>query len=162
MLEIKENDFQSIDLFSLKWRWTDSRWNKLPDESLNKIQPLTTNKALEIYQYSLQFYEQSGLSESLFEHIEQINTSGEDLEIQRWLFSRSSDANQIVIVSWNDRFAALVEWEVFCKYWDDFCFPAADDVAIFPFFEEWVLIYSHEEYFDFGRNRNTTAQNSNP
>lgn len=41
MLEIKENDFRAIDLFPLKWRWTDSRWNKLPDDVLKSIQPLT-------------------------------------------------------------------------------------------------------------------------
>ena len=158
MIEIKENDFQSIDSFPIKCRWTDSRWNKLPDESLNKIQPLAENKAREVFKYSLQFYEELGLSKSLFEQIEQINTSIEEPQVQNWLFSCSSNADQTVIVSWNERLATLVEWKVFCEYWGDFCYPASDDVAVFPLSEEWILLYSHEEYFDFGRSRNSMTQ----
>ncbi len=160
MLEIEENDFCSVDSFPLKWRWTDSRWNKLPDDALKTIQPLSETKARELCQYTLQFSDQSGLTESLFEHIEQINTSGEESEIQRWLLTCSSNLNQTVIVSWNNRLAVLVKWKVFCEYWDDFCYPSSDDVAIFPLSEEWMLIYSHSEYFDFGRSRNATAQHN--
>ncbi len=153
MPEIKEIDFLPIDSFPLKWRWTDSRWNKLPDESLNKIHPLTENKAYEVCQYSLQFQEQSGLIKSLFENIEQINTSGEESEVQSWLFSCSSNLDQTVIVSWNDRLAVLADWKVFCEYWDDFCYPASDDISIFPLSGEWMLLYWHSEYFDFGNSR---------
>lgn len=158
MLQIKENDFQAIDSFPIKWRWTDSRWNKLPVESLNKIQPFTENKAREICQYSLRFCEEGKISKSLFEHIEQMRTSIEESEVQHWLFSRSSNSTQTVIVSWNERVATLVEWKVFCKYWNDFCYPASDDVTIFPLSEEWILLYSHEECFDFGKSRNSTVQ----
>ena len=154
MLEIKENDFRSIDSFPLKWRWTDSRWNKFSDSKLNKIQPLSETKAHELFQHSKQSYDfETGLAESLFEKIEQINASGEVEEIQRWLSACSSDSSQTVIVSWDDRLAALIEWKVFCEYWDDFCYPASDDVTIFPFSEEWALLYSHEEYFIFGKRR---------
>jgi hypothetical protein len=154
MLEIEENDFSPIDSFPLKWRWTDSQWNKFPDKTLNKIQPLSEIKAHELSQHSKQFYDfETGLAESLFENIKQINASGGVEEIQCWLSAQSSDSNQTVIVSWDDRLAALIEWKVFCEYWDDFCYPASDDVAIFPFSEEWTLLYSHEEYFIFGKRR---------
>ena len=63
MFEIEENDFRSLDSFPLKWRWTDSRWNKLPDDALKTIQPLVETKARELCQYSLQFENQSGLIE---------------------------------------------------------------------------------------------------
>ena len=157
MLNVEENDFRSIDSFPLIWRWTDSRWNKLPDSALNKIQPLTETKAREFFQHTLQFYDESGLVESLFENIEKIDASNKAEEIQAWLFTCSSSSNQTIIVSWNNRLAALVEWRVFCKYWDDFCYPASDDVTIFPFSEEWTLLYSHEEYFIFGKRLNATA-----
>ena len=154
MLKIEENDFRSLDSFPIKWRWIDLRWNKLPDNALNKIQPLTETKARELFQHSKQFYDfETGLAESLFEHIEQINASGKVEEIQRWLSACSSELNQTVIVSWNDRLAVLVEWKIFCEYWDDFCYPASDDAAIFPFSEEWTLLYSHEEHFIFGKRR---------
>lgn len=151
MFEIEKNDFCSLDSFPLKWRWTDYRWNKLPDDALKTIQPLVETKARELCQYSLQFENQSGLIQSLFENIEQVDTSAEESEIQRWLVACSSNLNQTVIVSWDNKLAALVNWKVFCEYWYDFCYPSSDDVAIFPFTEEWMLIYSHDEYFVFGQ-----------
>ncbi len=158
MLEIEESDYCSIDSFPLKWRWTDSRWNKLPDNKLSKIQPLTETKARELFQHSKQFYNfETWLAESLFENIEQINASGEVEEIQRWLFAHSPDSDQTVIVSWDERLAVLVEWKVFCEYWNDFCYPASDNIAIFPFSEEWTLLYMHEEYFTFGKRRGETV-----
>jgi len=153
MLEIKETDFRSLDLFPLKWRWTDARWNKFPDDALNEIHPLTETKARELCQYSLQFNNQSGPIESLFEHIEQVDADAEMSAIQRWLITCSSNLNQTVIVSWNNRLAALVKWKVFCESWDDFSYPSSDDVAIFPLSEEWMLFYSHSEYFMFGKRQ---------
>ena len=39
--------------------------------------------------------------------------------------------------------AICVSWGVFCEYWDDFCYPASDDVAIWSLSQEWFLIYDH-------------------
>ena len=155
MIEIAESDFSSIDSFPLKWRWTDSRWNKLPLADLNEIKPLIETKADELCQHSLQFCNQSGLKTSLFEQIEEVNTSlAEEEIIQQWLLNCSPNLNQSVIVSWDNNRAVLVNWKVFCKYWDDFCYPASDDVEIFPLTEEWMLSYSHSEYFIFGIHSN--------
>ena len=153
MIHIEESDFRPLDEFALKWRWTDSRWNKLPANALNGIQPLTENKARALSQYSLAFEDQSGLIESLFENIARINTSGDESEIRQWLSARASCLNQTVVVSWNDELAALVKWEVFCEYWDDFCYPSSDDVTVFPLSGEWMLSYSHDEYFMLGERR---------
>jgi hypothetical protein len=155
--KIEESDFRSLDSFPLKWRWTDSRWNKLPDNALDAIQPLSESKSRELCQYSLEFSDQSGLIESSFEHIAQIDTSGDESEIRQWLLDRSSDLNQTVVVNWDNELAALVRWEVFCEYWDDFCYPSSDDVAIFPLSGEWFLFYSHSEYFMFGERGNNGA-----
>ncbi len=151
MLEIAENDFRSIDSFPLKWRWTDPRWNKLPDDALKAIQPLAETKAHELCQYFLQFCDNSSLSMSSFEHIEQVDASAEESEIPHWLLTCSSNLNETVIVSWDNNLAVLVKWKVFCEFWDDFCYPSSDDVAIFPSSEEWMSFYSHSEYFVFGQ-----------
>ena len=150
MLRIEESDFRSMESFPLKWRWTDLRWNKLPDDALNAIQPLSESKTRELCQHSLAFEDQSGLIESLFETTARINTSGNELEIRQWLIDRSSDLNQTVVVTWDNELAALVKWEVFCEFWDDFCYPSSDDVMIFPLSGEWMLSYSHDEYFIYG------------
>jgi len=157
MIDIEESDFRSVDSFPLKWRWTDSRWNKLSDEALNSIRPLSESKSRELCQYSLRFSNQSGLIESLFENISWIAASEDSLEIRQWLLDRSSDLNQMVVVSWDNELAALVSWKVFCECWDDFCYPSSDDVAIFPLYGEWILFYSHDECFIYGEMRGNGA-----
>ena len=153
MTEIEESDFRPINEFPLKWRWTDSRWNKLPQEALHAIRPLSESKARELCQYSLECTDHSGLMESLFERVSRIDTFDDSSDIRLWLLARTSDLNQTVAVSWDNDLAALVRWKVFCDYWDDFCYPASDDVAIFPLSGEWMLSYSHDEYFMFGDRR---------
>lgn len=150
MINIEETDFRSIDSFPLKWRWTDSRWNKLPDDALNSIQPLSKSKAHGLCQYSLAFSNQSGLIESLFENILRMDASDDSSEIRQWLLDRSPELNQAIVVSWDNELAALVNWKVFCEYWDDFCYPSSDDATIFPLSGKWMLFYSHDEYFIFG------------
>src|SRR5215210_219501 len=102
MINIEETDFRSIDSFPLKWRWTDSRWNKLPDDALNSIQPLSKAKSRELCQYSLAFSNQSGLIESLFDGVAQIDTSNGSPEIRQWLLELSPDLDQTVVVSWDN------------------------------------------------------------
>ncbi|HSB10822.1 MAG TPA: hypothetical protein VLM38_15145 [Blastocatellia bacterium] len=148
--EIDASDFRRLDEFPLKWRWTDSRWNKLPNDALDAIQPLGESKARELCQYTFGFTDHNGLIESLFDRVLQIGASDESPEIQHWLIARAPDLNQTVVVSWNNDLAALVRWEVFCRYWDDFCYPSSDDVAVFPLSGKWILFYSHDQYFMFG------------
>ena len=153
MINIEETDFRSFDSFPLKWRWTDSRWNKLPYDALNSIQPLSEGKSRELCQYSLAFSNESGLIESLFDHISRINTYDDSPEIQQWLLELQPDLNPTVVVSWDNELAALVSWRVFCEYWDDFCYPSSDDAIILPPSREWMLFYSHDEYFMYGERR---------
>lgn len=113
MTEIDSSDFRRLNEFPLKWRWTDSRWNKLPNDALDAIQPLSESKASEMCQYSLGFTDHNGLIESLFDRVSQIGVSDESPEIQHWLLAHAPDLNQTVVVSWNNDLAALVRWEVF-------------------------------------------------
>lgn len=153
MLKIEDKDFRSLNDFPLKWRWTDERWNKLPENALNTIQPFTDEKARELLKYSLEFGDYKGLSASSFENVSRIDASGDPAQIKYWLQNQFSDKNQDVIVSWNDHHAVSVRLDVFCKYWNDFCYPASDDLIVWGFEEDWVLMYLHDEEFIFGKKR---------
>ena len=148
--EIGESDYESIDDFPLKWRWTDERWNVLPAMALQSIQPLKKAKAKELLHYSLTFSDINGLIPGLFVTEEQTDASVESEVVQTWLKLKGPEHNFKVVVSWTDELAVLVTWEVFCKYWDDFCYPGSDDVALFPLAGDWVLLYDHAECFIFG------------
>ena len=150
-LKIKEEDFESLDSFPLLWRWNDARWNELPSEALNDIKPLSKEKARELCQYSLTFSNRNGLIRQLFVKIEETSAALENETLKRRLLSKVPRENSKVVVSWDNDLAVLVSWEVFCSYWDSFCYPASDDVAIFPFSEDWMLLYDHAEVFTFGK-----------
>lgn len=150
MTQIAESDFRPMDDFPLKCRWTDPRWNELPAYALEAIQPFSDGKARELLQHSLAFSDASGLFESHFERISSIDAPVGSTEVRQWLLARSPVKEQMVIVSWDQHHAALVRWDVFYEYWDDFCYPASDDVTVWPPSEEWALMYLHNEEFVFG------------
>jgi hypothetical protein len=161
MIEIGSADFTPLDSFPLKWRWTDSRWNELPPDALSTIRPLAEAKAHEIFRVSFEYYKDGGLNEDLFGSVVQMGAESESdnfLTVQQWLVAEIPDVAEDVIVSWDQRLAAGVAWRTFCRYWDDFCYPGSDDVAIFPQDEEWALLYHHDEYFFFGRRRSLASQ----
>ena len=147
---IEEADFTRLESFPLLSRWNDARWNELPSEALNDIQPLKKEKARELCQYSLTLSNQNGLIPEFFVKIEETDAAVENEDAQSWLLSKISQKNSKVVVSWTNDLAVLVSWEIFCSYWDDFCYPASDDVAIFPLSEDWMLLYDHAEVFTFG------------
>ena len=157
MTRIEESDFRPLDEFPLKWRWTDSRWNELRADALHGIRPFTESKARELSQYSLTFSDAYGLSESQFENISRVEAMAGSPGVREWLSACHAEPDQWVVVSWDHRHAVLVRWNMFCEYWDDFCYPASDDVTVWPPCEEWALVYLHHGEFVFGERRGSVA-----
>lgn len=149
-IKIEEEDYEPLESFPLLWRWNDARRNEPPSEALNDIQPLRKEKARELCQYSMTFSNRNGLIPEFFVKIEETAAAVENENAQRWLLLKVPQEKSKVVVSWTNDLAVLVSWEVFCQYWDDFCYPATDDVAIFPLSEDWMLLYDHAEAFSFG------------
>jgi hypothetical protein len=61
------------------------------------------------------------------------------------------DPGTDIVLSWNPATALRTDWATFVAHWDDFCYPAADDVDIRALRGEWVLRYHHYEVFQFWR-----------
>jgi hypothetical protein len=145
------SDFQSMDRFPLRWRWTDPKWNELPPERLSRILPLTASKAKEFYERGMAFFHALNLRRDLFSQIsEHDDTASVDpATARRWLKSLPVAEGQSVLVLWDRETAALADWTTFCEYWDDFCYPMSD-VIVWPSTEDWVLHYRRDERFVFG------------
>lgn len=79
------------------------------------------------------------------------SASWDDFEgVRDWLRARPVSGDTAILVSW--RFsgdAVIARWHIFCKYWDDFCYPSSDDVIIWPLSGAWALEYRHFEEFCF-------------
>ena len=71
------------------------------------------------------------------------------------------DASTEIMLSWNASTALVTDWDTFVSHWDDFCYPASDDVVIWPIVGAWTLCYHHYEVFQFQvEARASTAESS--
>lgn len=147
MTMIEEFDFRPLAEFPLKWRWTDAQWDKLPDDVLQDIKPLSESKALEIARQAYTIYDRGESDEGAMS----IGSSGDVTTVRQWLLDRWPDLKEQVVVSWDNQLAVCVSWKTFCLYWDDFCYPSSDDVVVQPLTKNWFLTFNHEEKFFFGQ-----------
>jgi hypothetical protein len=152
---VTPSDLIPLGEFRLRWRWTDPRWKVLPTPDLAAIQPLTADKASEVFARTMPlFVEQDtarrcsgGAPDELRSAVTEVPAKRRTTEVGVWLQSLAGDES--VIVSWDRHTAVLTPWRVFCMYWDDFCYPGSDNVAVVPPSGEWLLWYHHEERFIF-------------
>jgi len=70
-----------------------------------------------------------------------------------FLASLGIDDSTLVFLSWDPNVALRTPWGIFRDYWDDFCYPASDDLTITPADDSWLLFYFHEEMFEFGKRK---------
>jgi len=160
MLEVSDSDLRLLEEFQLKWRWTDAKWNKLPPTIIQQINPLAKEKASEIVKIHNQYFLADGLDSESFEEIKSIKADTTDSSaIQNRLKNKVFDESLLIVVSWTEDLAVRTTWSTFCDYWDDFCYPASDDVSISPIDLSWLLFYHHEEYFDFGKVKGVSLIN---
>lgn len=67
-----------------------------------------------------------------------------------WLLEQNPNLEERIILSWTEELVIRTTWKIFTEHWDDFCYPASDDLIVFPESETWMLLYSHTEEFQFG------------
>ena len=146
-----------MDSFKLRWRWTDKQYCLLKDSELSLIHPLDKKSSAEAWDKSLHFIDKKSEfspSLSLFHSIESIDTTNTSI-VSAWLINRLSSED--VIVSWQPDTAIKTTSELFIKYWDEFCYPASDDVSVWPVSESWVLHFWHYEKMCFGKANTSVA-----
>jgi len=136
--------------FPLSWRWMNESYALLPDAVLARIHPLDEEQAAMLFNESLEHCVADGLDESKFS-LSRIDTSGVlSLKISQWLFDRHNDRETEAFVSWQPDTAVKTTWGIFATYWNEFCYPASDDLCVWPESGAWVLLYHHEEQLQFG------------
>ena len=140
----------NIRSFPLAWRWTDPQYADFPESVLMEIHPLSDNEAKQKHSEAISFCTNGELSQERFT-ITTFDVSGHDNQlVQNWLLSRQPESNRRVTVSWQQTLAVSVPWSIFVQYWGEFCYPSSDDIVIVDNPSNWVLLYHHSEYFQFG------------
>lgn len=138
-VNLKQSDFDDISAFPLIWRWTSPHNPSFPAALLQQIRPLKRETVINLHLFAI--------DETEFNNITQF-PAVDRRQAQRQFLLRVPDYTGTVIVSWG-QLAVLLPWQVFCDFWDDFCYPSSDDTVIVPLDRKWVLQYSHGELFEF-------------
>jgi hypothetical protein len=80
-----------------------------------------------------------------------IDAKGDALQVRERLAQLGLCRDARLTVAWEPDLAVTLPAKVFCEFWNDFCYPASDDVVILPAPGGWLLRYHHEEEFLTGR-----------
>jgi hypothetical protein len=149
-------DHTSMSDCDLSYRWTQPTHALLSAEQLARIKPLQESKAKEVWRLSLSFRQPGAPdgrpADSLYTNIEELPEAEGDLGTE-WLQHRMGDETSPIIVCWNSLSAVETDAQLFVPFWEDFCYPSSDDVAIFPIHFGWLVTFWHEEHLFFGRRR---------
>jgi hypothetical protein len=149
-MKFNELNKTNMDVFGLKWRWTDQAYCLMPDRDLKRILPLDDLSAKAVFKKSIEFPNGDLGSPNMDKYskdVQFLNT--EKNNVISWLEERLSICE--IVVSWHQDNTVLTDTEIFVKYWDDFCYPSSDDVTIWSEDELWVLQYRHYELFWCGK-----------
>lgn len=153
-IDIGPADLHDLNLFPLRWRWTDKRYSVFSEDQLSRIRPLRSERALGVFQLAQKSFSAVpnafDTDERLFEPGDRIDSESPD--VGQWLASRIP-ADVPVIVLWDKEHAVLTDSGLFLAQWDDFCYPSSDDVSVLPLDGSWILHFSHEEKFLYARRR---------
>lgn len=146
----KSINYSSIDSFELKWRFAedDSKWTVLPPEDLANFKPLTEDTAEWLWschvsdsaQHLMDIAaRQTPPNRDVFGRcILEIDDDWTSTEEQMRVTQTFNSSIQISSVScvyffWNASSAVETTWDVFLRYWSDFCYPSDDsNVAVLP------------------------------
>ncbi len=155
-----KNIFQHVipmDDFRYKWRFTDEKYDKLPESHLDQLKPLDQESALFLAEYisKANLHNDVPFRKNFFRTIDKAKIlDGNEQEIKKWLYQRGLPFDKPVFLSWGTADAMIVPWKLLIKYFDAFYYSGSDDLTVFDQSLEWALLFFHEDEIYFGTNKN--------
>ncbi|MFT4538852.1 MAG: hypothetical protein ACI841_000454 [Planctomycetota bacterium] len=142
--------------FNYAWRWLEENHYPLPQAELDRIRPLDDATAKRAWDYAMKWHAKDVFdarpSAESFGTIDTLEQPHEH-DAVNWLTQRLAGFGRLpIIVSWQPGSGVLTDAELFTERWESFCYPASDDVDIWPLDASWVVTYWHEEQLWFGRD----------
>jgi hypothetical protein len=135
-----------IDDFPLKWRFAEdaSKWTVLPPEDLARFRPLTEQASRTLWtqlvadnawHHSVLSQDQLRVNSDELGHVvvdDDAEPASEHQRIRDFLTTQISlPLDTQVLFFWGATCSVDTTWDVFIRYWDDFCYPSDDsNVAV--------------------------------
>lgn len=142
-LVLDADAFASLDDFALRRRFVEPDTGVVPSHFVGRIKPLTAAIAASIADEAAARCAESGDFTVTFRSDDSPGIVHERL--RELPLARETP----IIVLWNRSTAVMTDWGAFAAHWDDFCYPAADNVCIWPLAGGWTLCYRHYEVLQF-------------
>lgn len=139
---------------SSSYIFKDDDGNLPPEEHLDQIFPL--NKKASSFLWNLEtwtgittYYNNLG---RYFKDTERFSFgSNMEKQVKKWLYNRGIKFDQIVFIPMQPDRAIALTWKMVIHYSPDLFF--GHDLAVWDRTLNWVLIYDHNDIFNFGKNR---------
>ncbi|MBN4074030.1 hypothetical protein JYT61_00555 [bacterium AH-315-E10] len=149
---MNENEIHTTDLTNcrLHWRWTNPRYHQFSEADCKQISALDADSAQMVWDKSVVFATSArdfAPAQEHFHKIESLEIDDDDV-VRDWL--RICMPSDTIIMSWQPDTAILIRTELFINHWEKFCYPALDNISIWPLSEKWIVHYWNEEVFWYG------------
>ncbi|MEO6977025.1 MAG: hypothetical protein ABI113_01565 [Mucilaginibacter sp.] len=145
-----------MDDFSLKWRFTEEKYDKLPELHLSQLKPLDDNASMFLWHYiaATKLHDNFPFKQDFFRAIDKAKIlTGNKSDVMKWLYQRGLAFDKEVYLSWQPSTAMMVPWEMLIKYFDAFYYPSSDDLTVIDQSLTWALLFYHENEIYFGTNK---------
>jgi len=140
----------------LKWRFTEEKYDKLPDLHLEQLKPLNDNAAEFLWNYISDsgLHNHSPFKKGFFKTIDKVKIlESNEKEIKKWLYQRGLPFEKEVFLSWQPDVGMIVPWKLLIKYFDSFYYGSSDDLTIIDQSLDWAILFFHEDEIYFGTNK---------
>jgi len=142
-----------MDDFVLKWRFTEEKYNQLPQLHSDQIKPLDHHAAKFLWDFinTTGLHNDVPFKRNFFRNIDEVRIGeGNDRGIKKWLYQRGIPFDKMVFLSYQPDTAMIAPWKLLIKYFDDFQY--SDDLTVIDASLSWALLFYHEGEIYFGSN----------
>ncbi len=138
--------------FGLSWRFTDARYNRLPQHDLDQIEPFdreTSDRLWRSYVSDQHRHISQFTKEDIGEFVS-LEVDWDEKDASRGIIESRIpiDIDERVIFFWSPVCSVETKWKIVLQYWDDFFYPDdSNTVVLVP--SRNMKIYYCEECFLF-------------
>lgn len=140
--------------FRLKWRFTEEKYDVIPEDHLQQFIPLDKEASQFLWDYIARsgLHDQTPFANNYFKITDKFKRSvANDSEIKKWLYRRGFPFDKMVFLSWQPGEAMIVPWKLLIKYVNAFYY-SGDDLTVIDQSLNWALLCYHEDEVYFGTN----------
>lgn len=145
------NNGLDFNNFPYAYRFNDKNYNVLPKDDMSKIIPLSKEESSLFWEKYIDkassHYKKIKIKDGRQEKI--LDDCGwgnkNDEEKTKDILKALTNDDTSIIIFWSKHYAARTTWEIFYKYWTDFCYPSDDGNVIL--YRNQTLIYDEDKLY---------------